>query len=98
MAGQSKFDTSVKLLKGAKFGDIATDRPDTFQSQEQLDNELINCSKVSPDELANEAFFGKGRNFFIWVKQSADEPGKGRQGHDEMMHFYHLKRLCRKKD
>ena len=58
----------------------------------------MNCSKISPNDLSNEAFFGKGRNFFIWIKSKKEDEEKIEGELDETMHFYHLKKLCRKKD
>ena len=58
----------------------------------------MNCDRIGPADLANEAFFGKSRNFFIWIKSQKNDPDYNEEQSDETMHFYHLKKLCRKKD
>ena len=44
-----------------------------FKSENELDEELLNCQKISPAELKIDGFFGRGRNFFVWVKPPATD-------------------------
>ena len=79
---------------------IGHEKRGLFKTENEIDDELSNCDKSTPAELRQDHFFGQGRNFFIWVKQpKTDFPEEvEEQQNKALMHYFHLKKLCRQKD
>ena len=71
---------------------------DVFKTENEVDDELVGAQKIKPSDLKIDSFFGRGRNFFISVKQPSDVPEDiAEEQNKALMHYYHLKRLCRSK-
>jgi hypothetical protein len=73
-------DTETKLSDGPKF--LQAGKGNVYKSKEEIDNELINAKRLTPDDLKFKRFFSHGRNYFLQVSGSDSKP------HD---HYHHLK-------
>ena len=97
----------LALLKGEELGS-AFGGMSIYKSENSLVEELENLQKLTVQDLKLKTFFARGRNYFIQVigvddqfRRNTDEtyPEDRKKEQIERMdpHYYHLKKLCRKK-
>ena len=94
-----ELEETAASREGSATGAV-TGKRGMFMTENEVDDELGNCQKIAPAALKAGGFFGQGRNFFIWVKPSSADLSAEEleERNKDLMHFFHLKKLCRKKD
>ena len=65
-----------------------------YKSEDLIDEEFVNAKELTPKDLELAGFFGSNRNFFIQVIKDSEG---GANKKELNPHYFHLKRLCRKK-
>lgn len=69
-----------------------------YKTENALIDELDNLQKLTVKDLKISSFFGRGKNYFIQVVGNST-PADDQTSPNERMHahYYHLKKLCRKR-
>ena len=66
-----------------------------YKSEEHIDADFVNAKTLTTTDLKTAGFFGANRNFFIQIVKDSDLQDGGVS--ELNPHYFHLKRLCRKK-